>query len=1208
MPRGTRRPQGISQQPGNSWKYLYERLTEKRFQQLCSALLAIAFPDAQCFPVGQKDGGRDGRRKVGGKWLIYQVKWSSKRQQNPVSWLDAAINEEAENIRRLVRQGAKQYVLLTCVAGTSVPERGGIDRLEERLEKHSKEFGIDMSCWWQADIDARVDNASDALKWTYSEMLAGHDAFRYLLHGEGEQARNDALRSLLLRAVGTQWQDDAKVKFKQAELDTHNLADLFVDVESTRLSMPQGARELLEPVDKMSLGGAAAYLLTTPLPFTLVRGEPGQGKSTLGQFICQVHRSEFMEEPNSVYEQFAEERRHRLPIRADLRDYADWMNGGDPFSDEVARARRAKPRSAPVEAFLAALLRARGGDATVTTDQVHDIMARFPVLVVLDGLDEVANPDDRSRVVKEIKYFASRLRIARLAQVVVTTRPNASGLAEPTGDLFETIALTRLGASLQSAYLDKWAAARGVRGADKRSLRRVFLHRSAEPHISQLADNPMQLTILLYLIQKRGDSVPAGRTDLYRSYMETFLDREAAKTQAVHANRLDLEEVTSFLGWHMQGLAETESSNGRLPTKEVKKAMVNHLFEVDKDTSMVEDLFTSVTDRVWALTSKVQGTFEFDVQPLREFFAARYLYEYAGTGRNAPSRSDILRELIRRPYWLNTSRFYGGFANPNELAGLVEGLEEEFEDGQHPLQAAIAGWTLLADGVFANRPRSQKKAAELFVGDMNTCLISRALREDPGLTVPSADRGGQVLAELLRAKVAEDPDAPLTAERMELVARIDHEPDRTVSWWLSHADTMIGTPSERAWLMAARRSGAGKSLNPDQLERLTLQEVGSCAAALEAGVEAPPESALEKKLIAAVIGGLASDARNNAGGYASDLLTIFRPQVFIHKADNPITLGGDAARDQHTPTDQQRQAARRRLLERDPKFRSVIDQMKFGRGQSNTTSPWGNTARAFAAAFGPCWLAAEIAVIGAACSDKKWITGGDRTKGQQPFGDDPDYGGLLQDLRINRRKAAWWSDQLTAHSGSLSQATWVLGMLAVAHESVVKELLGELNIVVGSLPDEAAAALMDTSSRLGAWRGARPLPASILERTDGMLYATMLLAAHHVADGDLDALTDEQLGRMGSFGKAAWPALNTLSRRLMSTAEAATLEALSAHGPAPQLNVTPSGLNNFSDALINRILERPATFPSAWVTAAAQRSRHESSLTEVAVSKGWFPR
>lgn len=122
-----------------------------------------------------------------------------------------------------------------------------------------------------------------------------------------------------------------------------------------------------------------------------------------------------------------------------------------------------------------------------------------------------------------------------------------------------------------------------------------------------------------------------------------------------------------------------------------------------------------------------------------------------------------------------------------------------------------------------------------------------------------------------------------------------------------------------------------------------------------------------------------------------------------------------------------------------------------------------------------------------------------------------------------------------------------------------------------------------------------------------MLDATILLAAHHVADGKLDALTDEQLGRMGAFSKVAWPAANALSLRLMAKAEPGTLEALSAHGPAPDLQVSASRLGRFSDDLINRILERPAKLPSAWVTAAAQRSRHETGLTEVAVKNGWFP-
>jgi len=108
---------------GSSWRYLYERLGEKRFQQLCGALLAHAFPDVVCYPVGQKDGGRDAARLDRGRRLVYQVKWTNRRLRDPVAWLDGAVREEAANIRRLVSEGADEYIMLTCVAGTAA--RGG---------------------------------------------------------------------------------------------------------------------------------------------------------------------------------------------------------------------------------------------------------------------------------------------------------------------------------------------------------------------------------------------------------------------------------------------------------------------------------------------------------------------------------------------------------------------------------------------------------------------------------------------------------------------------------------------------------------------------------------------------------------------------------------------------------------------------------------------------------------------------------------------------------------------------------------------------------------------------------------------------------------------------------------------------------------------------------------------------------------------------
>jgi len=42
------------------------------------------------------------------------------------------------------------------------------------------------------------------------------------------------------------------------------------------------------------------------------------------------------------------------------------------------------------------------------------------------------------------------------------------------------------------------------------------------------------------------------------------------KNSSVRDNRDNLEEVAAYLGWHLQGLAEQQGSNGRLSTTDLK--------------------------------------------------------------------------------------------------------------------------------------------------------------------------------------------------------------------------------------------------------------------------------------------------------------------------------------------------------------------------------------------------------------------------------------------------------------------------------------------------------------------------------------------------------------------------------------------------------------------------------------------------------------
>ena len=117
-------------------------------------------------------------------------------------------------------------------------------------------------------------------------------------------------------------------------------------------------------------------------------------------------------------------------------------------------------------------------------------------------------------------------------------------------------------------------------------------------------------------------------------------------------------------------------------------------------------------ERVVALVSRVQGTYEFEVQPLREYFAARHVYEtapYSPTGaEKRGTRPDRFDAIAKNLYWLNVTRFYAGCYSKGELPSLVDRIEELSKDQvfrytRHPQDLSV---TLLSDWVFTQHPKS----------------------------------------------------------------------------------------------------------------------------------------------------------------------------------------------------------------------------------------------------------------------------------------------------------------------------------------------------------------------------------------------------------------------------------------------------------------------------------------------------------------------
>ena len=130
--------------------YPYEQLNDESFQQLSQSLLLKAFPDLQCFPVGQPDGGRDAVVRLPEAapdttgFILFQVKFA-RRELNPSEardWLLETLKRELPKVQKQIGEGAERFVLVTNVSGTAHPAAGSIDKLPSPARRADPEFRL----------------------------------------------------------------------------------------------------------------------------------------------------------------------------------------------------------------------------------------------------------------------------------------------------------------------------------------------------------------------------------------------------------------------------------------------------------------------------------------------------------------------------------------------------------------------------------------------------------------------------------------------------------------------------------------------------------------------------------------------------------------------------------------------------------------------------------------------------------------------------------------------------------------------------------------------------------------------------------------------------------------------------------------------------------------------------------------------------------
>ncbi|MGW0287681.1 hypothetical protein ACWDXT_31820 [Streptomyces sp. NPDC003236] len=1123
--------------------YHYEQLDPERFQHFAQALISREFPGTQCFPVGQRDGGRDAVQYLNTRsdsYRLFQVKFV----RNPFTiedahkWLVDTMEGELKKIAPLLEENPNvlEYILVTNVTGTAYPNSGSIDTLNAVLKT---ELSVPIRAWWRDDLDRRCDTAAD-IKWAYPDILRGVDVLQALADSIGSDLqghRLDVLRSF----IADQYNMDNEVRFKQVEL-SNDILSLFVDVpvevrvehevgrrrddrktiEIHHIAQQLSGREPWEAQQDSGVGAATLLLnerVAQLAEMVVLEGGPGQGKSTLAQYICQVHRmkilsaDDFEALPKSHKPSAA-----RFPIKVDLREYATWLAGRDPFSQE-GNEPRPRHLSRSLESFISALISERSGGRTFTPDDLSAVAHSSALLIVLDGLDEVAEVKIRNDVVREITASARRLReTAASLQMLITTRPSA--LAEVTDFPTRTFyrwTLTSLNRPLIEEYTERWANSRRLPGKEVADLRRVLSDRLGQAHMRDLARNPMQLAILLSVIHTRGSSLPDKRTALYDIYVELFLAREAEKSEIVKKRQEILIDIHRYLAWILHSEAETGRALGKIDANRLRELIGKYLLAEGRDPGLAGELFTGLAQRVVFLVGAVEGLFEFEVQPLREYFAGRFLYETAPYSPVGSPRSGTKDErfdaIARNTYWQNVTRFYAGCFSKGELPSLVDRLEVLCTDvdlglTSHPRALAA---TLVADWVFSQNARSLKKVIDLILdrdgyrsllGDER---IGAAGRES--FTLPEGCGRGELLQrcfEVLRTAPPRDVQTSLTQ-----LAQQNGSRDELQEYWIEGFQALAEDTQKVSWVWTGYYTGVLSAVSAKAIEKLLTQH------------SVAVNDEVQSALMAAAHADYFARNRRLKGEFADRILDGFvagfriprqvknRMDVFC-VALNPSFV----SRSYYSPRASISEGISRHFGVRwpdevpPPSGNPTIDTIVEGffRVLSSTekearASGYEKYIEGVSSSVGDRW-AVWVMALGYATSASR----AKRESVGRPdlFDDSVGIVKRLKYARLQAGAAAWWKRQLMLCVDETSRQLWALTSLLLSGPATVAKLCPEIEDVVEGLDDRRSRRLYEAVDSVRSWSGSArlvrigALPSYLSPRMAAML-ANVAVRDDHIA-------------------------------------------------------------------------------------------------------------
>jgi hypothetical protein len=425
----------------------------------------------------------------------------------------------------------------------------------------------------------------------------------------------------------------------------------------------------------------------------LLKGGPGQGKSTACQYFCQVQRAALILQADcfsvvpqikSLAEEVCAAARHRghwptvprIPISIELREYAQWFG------------LKKKEEARGVLTYLATRLSA-GVEQPVAVGTLRRALSSRSWFVVFDGLDEVPH-DVKDNVALEVLHFLNDVVAESDADLlsVCTSRPQGySGqLAELDGPVIDLVNLS----PEQALKCAQPVLGLGRSEQEADGYYQILQSAMQSASVLELMTTPLQSHIMAVVVRD-GGKPPERRWQLYSNFYQVIKRREANRDlpdkQLARLLREDtqlLKTVHNRLGFVLHARAETsqgaQTHLDRSEFRNLVESAVSQMIEGDVRAT-VEVLMDATANRLVLVNTPDDGNHvRFDIRPLQEFFAAEFLYESVS--------ADQLRSRME---------LIGGDAHWREVVHFL--LSALVENGRHTeLTVAVEVLERLNDG------------------------------------------------------------------------------------------------------------------------------------------------------------------------------------------------------------------------------------------------------------------------------------------------------------------------------------------------------------------------------------------------------------------------------------------------------------------------------------------------------------------------------